>query len=282
MKAKKSSRLLPLFAAGLGLAVPASAQFVTGFEASEGYVIGNLNGVDDPALPGPVAWHVPATLANGGSVQSHSGSQALRISDTNTTAYAIALNLAGAIDYSKAFTFSFDIALASSGANGAAGSTPFINVRLGTDTNSNSNKSWLRFSSNVDGSLSLWTNSGGATTAQTNVGNLADFVSAGAYLSVSISIDPVTHTYTNLTLSGDLRTETITSISGLTLPWIPNTAGEPPAIFWAHTTGAAISTSYIDNVSLTNIPEPSAGAALLGLGGLSVALGRRVRRARRA
>lgn len=277
MKSKHTPQLFSLLAAGLVFAAPASAQWITGFEAAQSYSGTTLSGVDDPALSGTAAWYVPSGLSGGGSRQTYSGSSALRLVDTNSSGWAIGLNAAGAIDYSQPFNLSFDFALASVTTNGATGTAPVVNVRLGADTNSNSNKSWLRFSYNADGSLSLWTNSGGSTTQQVSIGNLATFASAGTYLRVSISVDPTTHTYTSLTLSGDTSSATISSIAGSVLPWIPNTVGEPPTNFWAHTTGAPFSTSYIDNISLTNIPEPSAFAAALGLAGLAFAGSRRRR-----
>lgn len=277
MKSHKHSQFSALLAVGLAVTVPASAQFVTSFENAQGYTTATLNGLDDPTLAGTAAWYVPGGLSGGGSVQTYLGAQALRLSDANSSGWATALNVGSAINYSAAFNLAFDLAIASVNPGTATGTAPVVNIRLGADTNSNSNKSWLRLSYNADGSLSLWTNSGGTTTTQTAVGSFSSFASAGTYLSVSIGVNPVTHTYTGLTFSGDLGSQTVTSIAGMTLPWIPNTAGEPPSIFWAHTTGAPTSTSYIDNISLTNIPEPSAYAALVGLGGLAFAAVRRRR-----
>ena len=254
------------------------AQFVTGFEDAQGYTGTTLNGVDDPVLSGTATWYIPASYSGAGSRQTYLGSSALRISDNNTSAWAFGINAAGAIDYSKAFTFSFDLAIASMTAGTATGNAAALNIRLGNDTNSNSNKSWLRMSYNVDDSLSLWVNSGGTTTTQLHVGYLADFVTAGTYLSVSISVDPETKTYTGLTLVGDKKSETIESVAGIVLPWIPNTAGDPPASLWFGTTGQPTSTSYIDNISLSNIPEPSAFAVFAGAGALGLAGIRRRRR----
>lgn len=279
MKSYKYSQFSALLAAGLAVSAPASAQFVTSFENAQGYTTATLNGLDDPTLAGTAAWYVPGGLSGGGSVQTYLGAQALRLSDSSSAGWATALNVSSAINYSESFNLSFNFAVASVNPGTATGTAPVINFRLGADTNSNSNKSWLRLSYNADGSLSLWTNSGGTTTTQTAVGSYASFASAGTYLSVSIGVNPLNHTYTGLTFSGDLGSQTVTSISGMTLPWIPNTSGEPPSIFWAHTTGAPTSISYIDNISLTNIPEPSTYAALLGLTGLGAAAARRRRRA---
>jgi hypothetical protein len=268
--------------AGLALFASVShAQFTTGFESGQGYSSSTILGLDDPQLAGTAAWYNPGGLSNGGSVQTYGGTSALRLSDTNTSGWSTGLNLAGAIDYTKAFKLSFDFAVASMSPGTATGTAAAINVRLGHDTNSNSNKTWARISFNADRTLSIWENSGGTTQKQTHIGNFDDFVSSGTYLTVSISVDPVTHTYTHLTLSGDLKTETITSVAGTVLPWIPNTAGEPPSILWAHTTGTTTSTSYIDNISLTNIsniPEPSTYAIGAGVGALGLAVWMRRRR----
>lgn len=271
MKSKNTPQLLSLLVASVALATTASAQFVTGFEDAQGYSGTTLNGVDDPMLDGDAAWYIPATYSGAGSRQTYLGSPALRISDSNTSAWAFGINAANAIDYTQPFKFSFDLAVASMTAGTATGSSAALNIRLGADTNSNSNKSWARISYNVDDSLSLWINSGGGTTTQMHVGNLADFVTAGTYLSVSITVDPSAKTYTGLTLSGDKKSETIAAVAGVVLPWIPNSAGDPPANLWFGTTGQPTSTSYIDNISLTNIPEPSAAAVLLGFGGLAAA-----------
>lgn len=247
------------------------AQFITGFEDSEGYTGTTLSGVNDPMLAGDATWYVPASYAGAGSRQTYLGSPALRISDGNTSAWAFGINAAEAIDYTKAFVFSFDLAITSMSAGTATGTAPALNIRLGNDTNSNSNKSWLRMSYNVDDSLSLWVNSGGTTTTQMHVGYLADFVTAGTYLTVSIAVDSEAKTYGGLTLSGDKKSETISSVAGVVLPWIPNSAGDPPSYLWFGTTGAPTSTAYIDNISLTNIPEPSAFATLAGAGALVLA-----------
>lgn len=272
--------VLVLFA----LAPASRAQFATGFELSDGYAADtNLTwptGFVDPVLDNGAAWAAYGSLSGGGSIRSYLGTNAVRLLDNGGGGFSTGLDLAGAIDFAQAFTFSFDLAIESADPGSATGGTPFVNVRLGVGTNSNSNKSWLRFSYNVDGSLTLWskTNSGASGTTQIGVGNLSDFVSAGQWLSVSIAIDPVTMTYAGLTLSGDKKTETITSIVGAWLPWGGDTAGTSTSVLWLGSTGAPTSTSYVDNVSLANIPEPSAAALLVGLGGLSLAALRRRKR----
>ncbi len=283
MTSHKTPRALCLFPAFLGLALPASAQFVTGFDAGQGYSTGTIIGVDDPVLSGTGAWYVPASLTNGASIQNYGSpqSQALRLTDNNSNNFAAALDLATAIDFTKSFNLTFSIAVESMNAGTSTGATPFVNVRLGRDTNNNSHKSWLRFSINVDGTMALYTDAtGGTTTTQFGVGTLSDYVNAGGYLTVSITVDPVSHTYTRLELSGSKQTQVVSSAAGLALPWISNTAGEPPSVFWINTAGSPTSVTYLDNVSLTNIPEPSAFASVLGLGALVCAATRRRRRAR--
>jgi hypothetical protein len=268
-------------AAAIAAAVPADARFATAFEESEGYNTGNLNGVADPVLANSEKWYVIPTLSGGGSIQDYAGSRALRLQDPNSGGYSIALDIADVFDATKPFTFSFDMAVSATSAGDPESNSPYFNIRIGTDANSNSNKTWLRFSCNLDGSLTLWTNNTvGNTQIQVKVGNLADFVSAGTWLSVSITVDPVSKTYTGLTLGGDRKTGNVESIVGAALPWISTTPGDPPAILWFHTTGTPTSTSWFDNITLATVPEPASGAALAGLAGLLLATGLHLHRHR--
>lgn len=256
--------------------LPGWAQFSTGFETSSGYG-GNATtvvGVQDVSAPTGAVWANVSGFTGGGAVTTstvnpHSGAQALRLYDSSTSSgTGVELNLAGTSGLNLASTFKIQFSWAYSGVGGAAG--PALNAWFGIDSNSTSAKDWMHVNYDTSNDyLGIYlSNAAGTTSTLITLAKFADLASAGSYVTWSLTIDPTTHVYTNVTLSGDLGSTDVTSIvtaynSG-TLPWRSNVAGDPASILWFSTGGAASITAFVDDVSISNVPEPST-YALMGL-----------------
>ncbi len=267
-----------LMAAALLLigATPVWSQFSTGFETSSGYG-GNATtvvGVQDVNAPASSTWSNVSGFTGGGAVTSstvnpRSGAQALRLYDSSASSgTGVELNLAGTTGLSLANPFTIKFSWAYSGVGGTSG--PALNAWFGTDSNSTSAKDWMHVNYDTSNDyLGIYLgNSLGTTSTLITLAKFADLASTGSYVSWSLTIDPTSHVYTNVTLSGDLGSVDVTSLvaaynSG-TLPWRSNTAGDPASILWFSTGGAATITAFVDEVSISNVPEPSS-MALIGL-----------------
>lgn len=272
-------QVIPFVAALIvaAVTVPAQAQFTTGFETSSGYGGNGVTvvGVQDTTAPVGTTWANVSGFTGGGAVTSstvnpHSGTQSLRLFDSSTSAgTAVELNLAGTTGLSLASAFTVQFSWAYSGVGGTLGGA--LNAWLGIDSNSTSAKDWMHVNydtSNDYLGIYLSNVAGTSSTLQT-LAKFSDLASAGSYVTWSLTIDPTTHTYTNVTLSGDLgtfnATSLVQSVNSGTIPWRSSVAGDPSSILWFSTGGAATITGFVDDISISNVPEPSS-YALLGLG----------------
>jgi len=254
----------------LGLAGAVHASFLTGFETSSGYgTNATVIGVHDTSAGGTNTWQNVSGFSNSvtsSTVLPQTGLMSLRLLDTSTSAgTAASLDLGSAFNFAQPFTLSFSMAITATG--GTAGLV--FNVWLGNAVNSLSTKEWTHFAydSSTQNVGVYVSNAAGTSTQLVTLGKYTDFATAGQYMTASISIDPTTRKYTNVTLSGALATTDVTSsvlaVNSGTIPWIPSTAGNPGSNFWVSSGGLGTVTAFIDNVSV--IPEPGP-AVLVGLG----------------
>ncbi len=265
---------LPALLAGacalLVSAMPLRAAFLTGFETSSGYTTNaSVIGVQDTSAPEGNLWGNVSGFSNSvtsSNVFPQTGLLSMRILDTSTSAgTAAALDLGSSVlDTSKPFTIQFSWAITETGGTPGAA----LNMWFGTAVNSLSQKNWthVNYNSNTQALGVYVTNAGGTSSQVVDIGNYTTIANFGEYMTWSITIDPVLKKYTNVTISGSLgsidATTTIQGVNGGVIPWISNTAGDPPFNLWFSTGGAATITAYVDNVSI--IPEPTASMLALG------------------
>jgi len=269
----------------LGCSTPLWAQttlFQTGFESSSGYTSGStVIGVTDSGAN--AAWTSilsgAASAITASSASPQSGGLAFQINDASTTtAYGASLNLGSVVSTSSPFTLQFSMALSNLGGSGSAAQIYLgaASVQPGTA------KYWTGLVVDASGNISIYTDSTNGTSANAvSLGNYSSYVTAGGYLTFSISIDPSTMKYTSVVLSGSLSTadkvSTIVSGGGSsgTVPYLHNTASLPSLYFDVIGGTASMATISIDNLSIVAVPEPSV-LAFLGLGGMLLLWRRRV------
>lgn len=249
------------------------ADFTTGFETSDGYTTGApLVGQQDASAPAGHTWQ---TLFNSSvitveSAQGVGNSQAIKIADaSSSTAYGAKLDLGTSVDFTKSFSFSFSVALQNMGGAGSV-----AQVYLGADTVSpGTMKYWCALTIAHDGNIYLYTdNANGTGAVAVSLGAYQRYVSAGSFLDISMTIDTDSKKFTSLTLAGQDKTSIVSSsVSGGTIPWLHATSTLPSSYLCLVAGGGSTGDIYFDNISIQNIPEPSAIALAIGLGGILLA-----------
>lgn len=252
--------LLALFV--IAAASPLAAQITTGFETTDGgYTNGATPGSDTSA--GSSWAGITSTVAS--SANPFSGSLAVRITDSSASAAAGAkLNL---VNSSAVLTDEFRVKFSMSvGSDISAGTGNQVWVLFGQDFVGTGNH-WFRLNYD-DGTLRLYTaNGSGGGYFGVNLGTYASYSPLGGYVSFDITIDPTTHTYTNVSISGSLLTADKTSVvaasNGGTIPW--SGAGAPGTMLNILTGGNDLGTVDFDALSVTAaIPESSTSALVFG------------------
>ncbi|PAW78309.1 MAG: hypothetical protein B9S32_07190 [Verrucomicrobia bacterium Tous-C9LFEB] len=287
-RAQTVRRLTTILFLTLSLTVAARADFSTGFETTSGsYTAGSpVSGVHDTGLPGTASWSTlfgstSAITVTNNPANVKSGTQALHVVDADTSAYGVSYNLAGAVNYSSAFTLHFSLNVSSVGlAPTATFGTP-IQFYLGDNSTSAGTKAyWTSGYVSSGGVLYLYvaSSTNGSSVTGVNLGSYTTYSAYGQYVDFDITIDPTTHKYTNLTLTGaasgavDKTSTLLGSSSGGEIPWLNNTLGTPSSTFVLAAGGGGASVFDIDNLSISNVPEPTTIA--LAAFGTMILLGR--------
>jgi hypothetical protein len=258
----------------------ARADFTTGFESSSGYTSGNtVVGVQDTSAPSGSTWvngfggSLIAPTVSSSNPAGGSGLH-LRIDDTSAAANHNSdarLNLTTAVDLTKAFNFSFSFAVAAGQSGGTFG---IILGDIGYQLDGTGNN-WFAFGINNNQGF-VYMRSGGTVSQVQVSSNLTSFSDPGNYINVSVDIDPTTRSISSFFISGTKKTTDIlatnSNFTGKQVPWQGDADNLPDAFLNIGSSTANIGTLDIDNISLSNIPEPSTAAALLGIGALSCVL----------
>lgn len=270
--ASSNRRALASAFAGLALCgAPLSAQILTGFETSNGYTSGaSVIGVNDTGIPGSAAWTAvagfSATTPIASSAHPQSGAMAWRLERTVSTTGAVAsrvdLSGAGVNFASTPITLSFGLSIN----NFSAGTVNQFQIYFGdADINPAGGRYWSTIIF-TDGSFHLYKASvDGTQNVGVNLGAYTTYSPLGSYITFSVSFNPVTKTYTDLSLSGSVSSASFAStIAGERLPWRPNLAGEPGKFLTFVAGGNDIIQADIDNLSISTIPEPAQASLLVG------------------
>lgn len=252
----------------LGVAASARANYSTGFETTDGYTSGGGTVISVTDSSSGTAWQSVSGFSSGvatSTLSAQSGSMALRLNDSSTTGgLAASLDLASAVNFSAPFTLQFSLSITSVTATSAGSG---LGIWFGNVSNSNSAKEWTHLVyDSATGNLVLYvSNSAGNSSQAVTLGAYTSFATFGDYMTFSLTIDPTTHQYTNITLSGSLQTldltSTVAAVNNGTIPWVSTTAGDPGSNLWFSTGSAAALTAYIDNVSI--VPEPGMSVLLV-------------------
>ncbi len=249
------------------LAFTAHADFSTGFETTNGaYTAGSpIAGVDDNGLTGTNAWSFfgggsssNVTITNVGAI---SGAQSLSLANVGSSVGAT-VNLAGAVDYTQKFTVSFSFT-----ALDAIGAAPLF-FQLGSNSYGNTQPNWLRGYIGAGTSSSLYlfqdsTTNGTSVNAGTKisydgspVGTYAALANDQSY-TLSLTIDPTTHTYTDATLNGTSILNSLLAVSNGEIPYISGNLTNATYLFFVSGSSSTGSNILIDNFSIANVPEPA-------------------------
>lgn len=269
----------------------ARADFSTSFETTSGsYTTGStVIGVHDTGLTGTASWSAlfgstSAMVITDTAGMVKTGTQALQITDSTTSsAYGASYNLTGAVNYSNPFTLHFALNVASYGGTGNP-----VQFYLGDNSTSAGSKAYWTAGFLSSGFLYLYEASsvGGSSATAYNMGAYTTYSPLGNYVTFDITIDPTTHKYTGVTISGTTsgavdKLSTLTSQPGAgEIPWLngsgTNTA--PLNYFVVAAGGAGTATFAIDDLSISNVPEPQSVTLLaLAAGGMALACLRRRR-----
>lgn len=269
------------------------AQFVTSFEPGKdgSYVAGSsISGKYDSNNSTDNTWTLFSGFNNAGSIsttKAATGSSSYLLADNNAKgAYGAYLNLTpsvGSFISSTPWTFSISFNLrelfATDSSDNAAGDQTF-GIGLGQSSISGSGKYWFRFVY-LNGDLQLMvrsTSNGSTGVSQTAVslGSYTDYADVGAgFITLSLSIDPTTKTYTSVSLSGAKLSKDHTAAvqaAGATIPWGNTTTGDPLANLVINSGTASALYVHFDDISLTSIPEPATNTILAGLSVFALAL----------
>ncbi|PAW78308.1 MAG: hypothetical protein B9S32_07185 [Verrucomicrobia bacterium Tous-C9LFEB] len=273
LQSPRLSSLSSLVAAlACSLAFTAHADFSTGFETTSGaYTAGSpIAGVDDNGLAGTNAWSFfgsgsssNVTITNVGAI---SGAQSLALANVGSSVGAT-VNLTGAVDYTQKFTVSFSFT-----ALNALGAAPFF-FQLGSNSYGNTQPNWLRGYIGAGTSSSLYifqdATTGGAVNPGTKISY--DGSAAGTYASLansqsytlSLTIDPTNHVYTDATLNGTSILNSLLAVSNGEIPYIGGSLANATYLFLVSGSSSTGSNILIDNFSIANVPEPASMALVL-------------------
>ncbi len=206
-----------------------------GFEASEGYVLGDLFGQN--------GWTDDGNVANVTTAQAASGSRSISINSSPVASSAWwwpSINYNTATSANKVIKASTDMYLATGGSKSA---------NWGIDLYDNNVNRISALWVNSSGFLNYWN---GTTTVVTSTA-----VSYDTWHNIAITVD-----YT--TLKASFALDNVTIASGI------NVSAGITSIFADadyNLQGAGFDTTYFDNYKVEAIPTPGS-LALLGLGGL--------------
>lgn len=287
--ASSNRRALAPVLVGLALCgAPLSAQILTGFETSNGYTGGaSVIGVNDSGIPGSAAWTAvagfSATTPFASTANPQSGSMAWRLDRTVATTGAVAARIdssgAGVNFAGDPIAVSFGLSINSF----SAGTVNQLQIYLGdADINPAGGRYWSTIIF-TDGSFHLYkaTADGTGNTA-VNLGAYTTYAPLGSYITFSLAFNPVTKTYTSLSLSGATSSASFSStIAGERLPWRPNLAGEPGKFLTFVAGGNDVIQADLDNLSISNIssiPEPAQASLFAAAAATALAVSRRRRR----
>lgn len=255
-----------------GVFLPA-ATVVSGFDVANGaYTNGaTVVGVQDTSLGGTWAalFSSATTASTSSSAKPADGSLDIRIANSGsaTGAQLAAANVASLLTSPFALSLSFDVVSESGTGTGPQ-------FQFGSSTIGNGNN-WLQVNYNSAGNLALVTSNGAGSYLSVTLGSYASFSNLGDYVTLSVTIDPTSHKYTGVTLSGTKQsldlTSTVLASNGGMIPW----NGTAPSDYLSLYEGSSTtSTVDFDKFSITPVPEP--GIVALVAGGLvAVSLGYR-------
>lgn len=257
----------------------AQAQFFTGFEEASGYTTnGTAIGVHDNDVPTGNTWsqlfgsssNVTSSTAN-----PLTGEMSLQMVSPGSAAQNAYLNLGSSAPTSSAFNVHFGLAV---GADISTGTGNQVQIYFGGNNGAadlfySSVPFWFALMYD-NGNLTLSTmNSATNAITMINIGAYTTFSNLGDYITFDITIDPTTDKFTSVILSGELGSADVTSIVAASYSGtIPSKGGVPDnnisVVIGSNDSG----TVYLDDLSITQVPEPSTWALLsvLGLSALIV------------
>ena len=250
----------------------AHGAFVTGFETTSGYGTNTtVIGVHDTAAPGTNAWTKLFTgadsIVTSSTAHPQTGSQALTFDKTDdSVAIGVTLTLGSSVDLTQPFTMEFALSINSV----SAGTGNQAQIYLGApSTAAGTDPFWTRVTYD-NGMLKVMVNNAAGTGVGTvDVGNYTTYSNLGDYINFSISIDPATMKYTNVSIAGSLSSADVTALvlastSGGTVPHLTATAVEMGTNITFVSGSNDLINMNIDNLQI--IPEPtSAALACMGL-----------------
>lgn len=279
------SRTAGCFLACIGAGLVSVHAASSSFETTDGnYVNGtSIQAKTDSSIGS--AWSNVGN-ANSSTANVYDGTLAIRVTDVSggasgtssgaTTAWTNADSL-----LLSPFTFKFSMAV---GADVSDGTGNQVQIYLGQPVAGDANN-WAKVTYDdnvVDGSqngvLRLFTGTGAANSdIGVNLGLYTGYSALGQYVTFAITIDPTTHKYTNVTVNGIDKTDLVLASNGATIPWT-STLGTPSDQMLLVTGGNDTGTFDFDAFSITSaVPEPGAGALLIGAMTLLPLLRRRLR-----
>lgn len=239
------------------------------FETTDGtYVNGSSIGGKTDSSIGASWTSVTGAVSSNANVLD--GSLAIRVTDSSTSTSS-----GGTISWTNAaslmtspFTLQFSLAIAS---DYSVGTVNQVQVYLGQAQAGDFNH-WASVYFD-EGNFKMATGNG-TSDSWVGLGSYTTYSNYGEYVTFSLTIDPTTKKFTNVTVDGT-KTATPTSYTtavqasnGGTIPWT-SASGTPPNQMLLITGGGDTATVDFDAFSITSaVPEPSAWALLL----LAVAL----------
>lgn len=235
------------------------------FETTDGaYVNGSTIAAKTDTSIG-AAWSSVTNVASS-TANVYDGALALRLTDASSSASSgatISWTNADSLLLSP-FTFQFSMAV---GADVSTGTSRQVQVYLGQASAGDFNH-WAAVVYD-DGILRLSTGTGvSGSDYGVNLGNYTTYSPLGSYVTFSITIDPTTHKYTNVSIDGTLTanpvdlTTTVLASNGGTIPWT-SASGNPPNQMLIITGGNDTVTADFDAFSINAVPEPGTWALVV-------------------
>ena len=201
------------------------------------------------------------------------GSFSARISDNTTTSFARAgIDMAGTVDMTQPFVVGLSL---KSSLSAAAPLNSALHTNFQFGSGSIGSKSWASVS--IDGDqLYLYVDNAAGTIRQ---GVPLGAYTADTFVSLSLTVDPVSKTYTNVLYTNGLGVTTdvtaaVTATNGGTIPWLHSSAVLPDTTLQISTGVATVNNADFDNISVAAVPEPTA-LAIIAIGGGLLAARRR-------